>query len=70
MGIIVLCAGVSLFKGSTWARIVGVIAALLSFVAQFAFVSAYPIWSVTAMVISLLVIYALTVHGAEAKELE
>jgi hypothetical protein len=70
MGIVVLCAGVALFKGSMWARVVGVIAATLSFIAQFAFVSAYPIWSITAMVISILVIYALTVHGAEVKEIE
>lgn len=70
IGIIVLCAGVALFKGSTWARVVGVMVAIASFIAQFAFVSSYPIWSITAMVISLLVIYALTVHGDEAKELE
>lgn len=70
LGVIVLCAGVALFKGSMWARVVGVIVAIASFIAQFAFVSSYPIWSITAMVISLLVIYALTVHGNEAKDLE
>lgn len=70
IGLIILIAGVSLFQGSTWARVVGVLVAILSFVSQFAFVSSYPIWSVIAMVINVLVIYALTVHGSEVKEIE
>lgn len=67
LGIVLICAGTALFSGKTWARVVGVILALISFVAQFAFVSTYPIWSITVMVLDVFVIYALTVHGHEAK---
>lgn len=66
-GVIVICAGVALFQGSLWARIVAILLAMGNFVAQFAFLQSYPIWSITAMVIDLLVIYALTVHGGEAQ---
>lgn len=67
LGIVLICAGTALFSGRTWARVVGVIMALISFIAQFAFVSTYPIWSIIVMALDLAVIYALTVHGSEAK---
>jgi hypothetical protein len=66
LGIVIICAGTALFSGKKWARIVGVILATLNFIAQFAWVQAYPIWSIIAMVLDILVIYALTVHGHEA----
>lgn len=67
VGVIVLCAGISLFQGSTWARVVAVLLAMVNFVVQFAFLQSYPIWSLVAMTIDVLVIYALTVHGSEAR---
>lgn len=66
LGIVIIVAGTSLFSGRMWARAVGVVLASLSLLAQFAYVSAYPVWSIILMVISVLVIYALTVHGGEA----
>lgn len=66
-GLVVLLAGTSLLSGATWARVVGVVLATFNFILQFAFVGAYPIWSIIMMVIDLLVIYALTVHGGEAR---
>ena len=33
-----------------------------------AFLAAYPIWSVTMIAVDILVIWALTVHGAELKQ--
>jgi hypothetical protein len=67
-GIVVLAAGFSLFHGATWARTVGVILASFSFIANLAYVNAYPIWSITIMVIDILIIYALTVHGSELRD--
>jgi len=67
LGIVVITAGMSLFSGRTWARVVGVLLASANLVAQFAFVNAYPIWSIIMMVVDVLVIYALTVHGGEAR---
>lgn len=66
-GVIVLCAGIALFNGSTWARIVAILLAVLGVVGQFAFVAAYPVWSIIAITIGVFIIYALTVHGGEAR---
>ncbi len=70
LGIVIFMAGLELLRGATWARVVAVILAILSFVANMAFVSAYPFWSITIMVIDVLVIYAVTVRGAELKDVE
>ncbi len=66
-GVITLLAGMSLFNGSTWARVVAILLAVLNLLTQFAFVSVYPVWSIIMMVVDVLVIYALTVHGDEAR---
>ena len=67
-GIIVALAGISLFAGRTWARVVAVIAAMLSAIVNIAFLSAYPIWSATMIALDILIIWAVTVHGGEMKE--
>lgn len=66
LGIVSMVVGTGLFNGSTWARVIAVILVLLNFMAQFAFVSVYPVWSIIIMVVDVLVLYALTVHGGEA----
>jgi hypothetical protein len=66
-GLLVLLTGMSLFSGSSWARVVATVLVAFNLMAQFAFVSVYPIWSVIMMVINIFVIYALTVHGGEAR---
>ena len=65
LGIVIALAGVGLFAGQMWARIVGVIAALVSAVANISFLSAYPIWSTIMIALDILIIWALTVHGRE-----
>ena len=67
-GIILALAGVALFAGRMWARIVGVIAALASALVNIAFLSAYPIWSAIMIALDILIIWAITVHGSEMKE--
>jgi hypothetical protein len=67
-GIIVALAGISLFAGRMWARVVGVLAASISAIVNIAFLSAYPIWSAIMIALDILIIWALTVHGAEMKE--
>jgi len=66
-GIIVVLAGVSLFAGRTWARIVAVIVAVISAIVNVVFLPAYPIWSTMMIAIDVLVIWAVTVHGSEMK---
>ena len=66
LGVLIAIAGVAVLNGRVWGRTIGVILALVAAVANFAFIPVYPIWSVSAIVINLLVIYALTAHGSEA----
>jgi hypothetical protein len=68
LGIIILLAALELLRGATWARVVAVFLAVLSFAANMAFINAYPLWSITMMVVDALVIYALTVHAGELRE--
>ncbi len=70
LGLTVLLAGFGVMKGSTWARVVGVLIALVSAAANLASVNIYPIWSVIVIAVNVLVIYALTVHGDEVKAVE
>jgi hypothetical protein len=68
LGIIIFMAGLELLRGAMWARVLAVVLAALSFVANMSFLNAYPVWSVVMMVVDVLVIYALTVHGAELRD--
>ena len=68
LGIALLCVGTALFSGKAWARVVAVILAMLNLIAQFAFLSEYPLWSFIIIAVDVLVIYALTVHGSELIE--
>jgi hypothetical protein len=67
LGIVVAAAGLGVMVGQMWARVVGIMVALLSAVANIAFLAAYPIWSTIIITVDVLVIYALTVHGAETE---
>jgi hypothetical protein len=67
-GIIIVAAGIAVFAGQVWARVIGVLLAMLSAVVNLGFLSAYPIWSSIMILIDILVIWALTVHGGEVRE--
>jgi hypothetical protein len=67
LGILVMLAGIGLWSGSMWARIVGVFLAVLVMLDNIAFMSAYPLWSIVGLIISGFIIYALTMHGGELK---
>jgi hypothetical protein len=65
LGIVLILAGLGLFSGATWARVVAVVLAAVNAVAQLAFLPAYPIWSVVVIAVDVLVIWAITMHGRE-----
>jgi hypothetical protein len=65
MGVIVFLAGVGLLSGQVWARTVGVIIAVLSILANFAWLPWYPFWSILMIAVGVSVIWALTVHGRD-----
>ena len=62
-GVIVVFAGFYAFTGHMWARIIGITAASLNIVLQFAFMAAFPLWAFTIILIDFFVIWGLAVHG-------
>ncbi len=71
-GVLVFAAGVYLLSGAVWARIIGVILAIVSILANFAWLPWYPLWSMLMIAAGVFVIWALTVHGRDivaAKEM-
>jgi hypothetical protein len=65
VGLLVLAVGFSVLHGSTWARIVAVFMAGAAFLVNMAFIGVFPVWSIVAMIVDALIIYALVVHGDE-----
>ena len=66
-GLALVVAGLCVFAGQAWARAVGVAVALLSAVASFGFLGAYPILSLLIIAVDVVIILALTVHGSDIK---
>jgi vacuolar-type H+-ATPase subunit I/STV1 len=67
-GALVFLAGLGLFTGRMWARVLGVVLVAISALVNFAWATSFPVWSITLLTIDLLVIYALVAHGGELKE--
>ena len=66
IGIVVFFAGFGVFRGAVWARTVGVLLAIVSAAAAFAWLPYVPFWSILLIFIAVSVIWALTVHGRDA----
>jgi C4-dicarboxylate transporter len=60
-GIVLVLAGLALISGSGWARWFTVVVASINIVGQLGWLgaSAYPLWTLTAIALSVIVIYAL-----------
>jgi len=65
LGIVVVLAGLALFRGAVWARLVGVVIAGVSALIGFAWLPMYPFWGIIFVTASIFVIWALTVHGRD-----
>ena len=63
VGIAILLAGFGVLSGSVVARTIGVILALISAIAGFAFIPFYPVMAIVFIAVDILVIWALTLHG-------
>jgi hypothetical protein len=68
IGVVAVLAGVGVFTGNVAARMVGVVVAGISLLANFLFLPAYPIWALSIMAVDVLVIWALVVHGGEMRD--
>jgi hypothetical protein len=68
LGVIVALAGWAVLAGQTWARVVGIILAVLSAIANFLFIPYYPFWSMLIIALDIFVIWALTARGGELRD--
>ncbi|GAA1779609.1 MULTISPECIES: DUF7144 family membrane protein [Streptomonospora] len=59
-GVVLVLAGLALLSGQTWARVFTVVVAAVNAFAQLAFIGSYPVWSLVAIAVDVLVIYAVT----------
>jgi hypothetical protein len=66
LGVVVLLAGLSVLSGRLWARIVGIVMAVLSAIANFAFLPYYPFWSLLIIALDVLAIWGLASYTPEA----
>ena len=65
LGLLVMFAGFAVLAGQTWGRVVGITLAVLSALANFAFLPYYPFWAMTIIALDIFVIWALATHGRE-----
>jgi hypothetical protein len=68
LGIILILAGFGLLAGSTWARVVGILAASVNAIAQLAWLPHNNFWSFTMILVDIIVIYGIAVHCGKDDE--
>jgi hypothetical protein len=68
LGAVAILAGLGLYRGKLWARILGILFALTCAVVNLGFLSVAPFMSVTVIVLCIVCVFAITVHGAELEE--
>jgi hypothetical protein len=68
VGLLVAFAGWGLLSGRTWARGVAITLAVISAIANFAFIPYYPFWSMLIIVIDILVIWAIAAYGGTMRD--
>jgi hypothetical protein len=67
LGTVVFAAGVCVFLGMLWARMVGVIFAVLSALGSFLFLPYYPFWSMVVIAVDVFMLWALMTSGRHAR---
>jgi len=67
LGLLFLAAGGGLAFGQPWARVVGIALAVLSALVMFTFLPAAPVAVTLIIAIDVLLIWAIAVHGGEAR---
>lgn len=66
-GFLLLMASALLMSGNMFGRVIGILIAAGSLVANLALLSVTPVWSILAIVVDVLIIYAIAAHGGEMK---
>lgn len=67
VGLVLLISGVLLWQGNLFGRIVGLIFAILSLLANIGNIEIAPVWSIIAIIVDAVIIYAIAAHGGEMK---
>ena len=68
LGVITILAAFGVVSGASWARWFGIFVAALAAIGQFAWIQAYPFWSLLIFTLDVLVIYALAVYGGKSSQ--
>lgn len=68
-GVLLIAASLSLIKAGMWGRVFASLVVIISMLVAVTTIPQYPIWSVVVLIVDALVLYAVTVHGNEAKRL-
>jgi hypothetical protein len=67
IGLIAAATGVALLYGAFWARILGVVVAVVSVIANFLWLPYYPVWALIIIVFDVFVVWALIANGRDMK---
>jgi hypothetical protein len=69
-GVLLALAGLALLAGQGWARWFTIVVVSLNFFALLGFLgnSQYPLWTLTALALNVVVLYALTVRWGESTD--
>ena len=67
VGVLIGLAGMGLLAGQTWARVVGIVLAVLSAIANFLFLPYYPFWAILIIGLDVLVIWALSTRAGDLR---
>ena len=67
LGAVIFAAGTCLLLGMMWARVVGIVIAVLYGVASFLFLPWYPIWSFIMIALNVFIIWALATVGSRRR---
>ncbi|MCT4353962.1 hypothetical protein M5362_12565 [Streptomyces sp. Je 1-79] len=68
LGIVIALTGVALFTGATWARVVGVVLAGLSMIANFLWLPYTPGWALLFIALDAVIIWALCVSPRPVRD--
>jgi hypothetical protein len=69
LGLAVAATGLALISGKTWARVVAVALLMVNMVTQLLVLPTNPWWAVIILALDAVVLWAIIVHGDEAKAL-
>jgi hypothetical protein len=66
-GLVLVLTGISVVRGQTWARWVGIALVALNLIANFMFIPYYPVWSLLIVALDVAVIWGLAVYRDDTR---